>query len=492
MNIVKASPVMPICLGRRGEKGITRVEFDLLLFTQEHGPGTAQLLVKRAGEAVVYPADLVQSGTTATWDIGAEWTATAGLGYCELNWYVGDTLAKSEVFRTEVLRSLEGETMDDAPDPVAGYVTQVLDAAGRAEEAQSAAEGSATEAHDSAAAAEKSAEAAKVYAEAAEEASVFGHINTMLGTVVAAEYDPLEDYSAGDLITYEGGLFRFKVDHTGIGEDLELSEVDEVTIAGELQSVRSDIGNLVTGEKKGIEIVVDDISPYGSALFTSYIVPKQDGTGDPALDNVRPISGHNEVSLTHSAANREPRTVSVALNKTIYGGTMNWNTGELVNDVEYLVFTGDENWQEVGVANSHYVFLPIGAYGYVNQQKKTTCSHFMPAEISSNNFLLGVNLVNSSGYNDARVLFRMSPNFTLAEWIAFLKEQNENGTPVQICFHVSEPQTIKFEPQPINVFVGETNTYRGNTGDTKIVYGREVNSAIKEIQNVIISLGGII
>lgn len=140
MNIVKAHPAEPIRLGRQGEKGVTRVEFDLLLFVQEHGQGTAQLLVKRAGETVVYPADLDQSGTTATWDIGAEWTAAAGCGYCELNWFVGDTLAKSEVYRTEVLRSLEGETMDDAPDPVSGYVAQVLEAAARAEAAQGAAE----------------------------------------------------------------------------------------------------------------------------------------------------------------------------------------------------------------------------------------------------------------------------------------------------------------------------------------------------------------
>lgn len=148
MNIVKATPADVILLGRQGEKGITCVEFDLLLFVQQYGQGTAQLLVKRAGEAVVYPATLNQSGTKATWDIGAEWTATAGRGYCELSWFVGGALAKSEVFRTEVQKSLEGETMDDVPDPADSYVEQVLGAAARAEEAKEAAETARTDAEE--------------------------------------------------------------------------------------------------------------------------------------------------------------------------------------------------------------------------------------------------------------------------------------------------------------------------------------------------------
>lgn len=140
MRIVKATTEEPIQLGRQGETGVTRVKFNLLLLIQQYGQGTAQLLVKRAGEDVVYPAVISQSDTKALWDIGAEWTDKAGRGYCELNWYVGDKLAKSEIYRTHVQKSLEGEAMDDAPDPAANYVEQVLDAAQRAEDAADRAE----------------------------------------------------------------------------------------------------------------------------------------------------------------------------------------------------------------------------------------------------------------------------------------------------------------------------------------------------------------
>lgn len=133
-NNVKATHDAPILLGRQGENSVTRVKFNLLLFIQQYGEGVAQLLVKRAGDAVIYPAELKQSGATATWDIGKEWTTKAGRGYCELNWYVGDKLAKSELFSTVVLASLEGETMDGAPDPADSYVSAVLEAAAAAEE----------------------------------------------------------------------------------------------------------------------------------------------------------------------------------------------------------------------------------------------------------------------------------------------------------------------------------------------------------------------
>ena len=131
---VNATHDKPIQLGRQGENLVTRVKFNLLLFIQQFGEGNAKLLVKRAGDEVLYPAKLKQSGATATWEIGEEWTANAGRGYCELNWYVGDKLAKSELFSTVVLASLEGKVMDNAPDPGDSYVADVMAAAAKAED----------------------------------------------------------------------------------------------------------------------------------------------------------------------------------------------------------------------------------------------------------------------------------------------------------------------------------------------------------------------
>ena len=128
MNLINATPDAPILLGRQGEKNVTRVEFDLLLFVQQYGEGTVQLYVRRAGETEVYPAEATRSGNTAVWDIGEEWTGKAGRGYCELQWYVGDKLAKSEVYRTEVETSLQGEVQDGLPAVPPSYTEMVVDA----------------------------------------------------------------------------------------------------------------------------------------------------------------------------------------------------------------------------------------------------------------------------------------------------------------------------------------------------------------------------
>jgi hypothetical protein len=195
MKIIKATPDVPILLGRQGEKGITRVEFDLLLFIQECGQGTAQLIVKRATEDVVYPATVNQSGTTATWDIGAEWTATAGRGYCELNWYVGDALAKSEVYRTEVLPALDGTAAEDAPDPFAGYVDQVFRASGEAVEAAGAAKAAGQTAVGAATTAQASAQAAQTHAQAAQESAASAQ------QYAVGQFELVEDITTTEAVT---------------------------------------------------------------------------------------------------------------------------------------------------------------------------------------------------------------------------------------------------------------------------------------------------
>lgn len=61
----------------------------------------------------------------------------------------------------------------------------------------------------------------------------------------------------------------------------------------------------------------------GSALaVVSRIVPRQDGTGDPSPDNIRPISGHTAVKLTHCGKNLFDITKAKSEMATIVGNTI--------------------------------------------------------------------------------------------------------------------------------------------------------------------------
>ena len=133
MNTVKAVGGAPISIGKKGEGGVTRVAFDLSEMIAAYGEGTAQLTAVRPGEEIAYAAVLTREDNAVYWNIGAEWTAYCGTGACQLSWYVGEALAKSEIFSFLVADSLE--TGEEAPSPSQTYLEQVQQLAVRADTA---------------------------------------------------------------------------------------------------------------------------------------------------------------------------------------------------------------------------------------------------------------------------------------------------------------------------------------------------------------------
>ena len=105
----------PIKLGHTGENKALRVVFSLIPFQEAFPSGRPALLVRRKGDAQAYPVTLTVEGDTAYWTVTAADTAAAGFGQCELQWYAGDTLAKSDKFDFLVVQALEAgaEPPDD-------------------------------------------------------------------------------------------------------------------------------------------------------------------------------------------------------------------------------------------------------------------------------------------------------------------------------------------------------------------------------------------
>lgn len=143
MITIYAKSGKPICIGREGENNARRVVFDLSDWRRIYGEGTAQLIVQRQGETAPYPAALTVDGDTAAWVITAADTAVCGdWGKAELRYMVGDTLAKSETWRTVVFDAL-GEPSETPPEPHRAWVDQVLEAGSTALDAAKRAEAAA-------------------------------------------------------------------------------------------------------------------------------------------------------------------------------------------------------------------------------------------------------------------------------------------------------------------------------------------------------------
>lgn len=113
---IKATHKCPIPLGRTGENEAARIAFTLAPFEEVFPGGTPALLVKRKGDSAAYPVTLTVEGLTAYWTVTSADTDKAGFGQCELQWHLGDTLAKSNKFDFIVVPALEaGAEPPDEP-----------------------------------------------------------------------------------------------------------------------------------------------------------------------------------------------------------------------------------------------------------------------------------------------------------------------------------------------------------------------------------------
>lgn len=120
---VKTGSILP--LGKQGENMARKIQFDISRWIGTFGPGTVQLLHQRSGDNAPYPVAVEQEGNLAVWTVTNADTAAAGTGRAELQYYVGDALAKSETWMTKVLAAL-GPASETPPEAQQGWVDQVL------------------------------------------------------------------------------------------------------------------------------------------------------------------------------------------------------------------------------------------------------------------------------------------------------------------------------------------------------------------------------
>lgn len=137
MVIENAYALEEIKLGRRGENQARKVVFDVLgKWREGYGEGVASLIVQRNGDAQPYPVTLTEEDGALVWLVSSADTAVAGEGAAELRYTVGDTIVKSQIYKTRVRETLEdsGET---PPPAYQSWVDEVLQAAADAETAVS-------------------------------------------------------------------------------------------------------------------------------------------------------------------------------------------------------------------------------------------------------------------------------------------------------------------------------------------------------------------
>ncbi len=97
-----------IAVGRQGENAARNIYFDLSDLINIYGEGTATLVHMRPSDQAPYVCETSVLGTFLVWTPSSTDTAFSGSGKCELRWVVGDTLAKSIIYTTNILPSITG------------------------------------------------------------------------------------------------------------------------------------------------------------------------------------------------------------------------------------------------------------------------------------------------------------------------------------------------------------------------------------------------
>lgn len=146
MIVVNANTLSSLPIGRCGENLARKVVFDIRDLESLYGPGVAELIYQRPGDAAPYPVAVRRDGESVLWDLTSADTAVAGgYGRCELRWYVGDVLVKSRIWKTWVEPAM-APPGDTPPEPEKSWVDQVLEAGTQAQEAAQRAENAAKQA----------------------------------------------------------------------------------------------------------------------------------------------------------------------------------------------------------------------------------------------------------------------------------------------------------------------------------------------------------
>ena len=123
MRYVTATEGVDIVLGRQGENEVVTVQFDVSGWAEEYGVGEFLLFNERSKDTAAYPCTVTQTGEVLDWVIKSADVYYSGYGKVQLTYIVNNAIAKSVIYYTVTLPSLDS---GDMPTPVPEWIQTVL------------------------------------------------------------------------------------------------------------------------------------------------------------------------------------------------------------------------------------------------------------------------------------------------------------------------------------------------------------------------------
>lgn len=147
--------------------------------------------------------------------------------------------------------------------------------------------------------------------------------------------------------------------------------------------------------------------------------------------------------------------------QTVYGGTIDWQTGAVTVKRIIKTFTGTETpttqTEDGDWSRFNYQQIVMGA---IRPANTAICTHYKRrTDISDSMNTFEIHTL--SDYPIFRVDKSRWP--TVDAWKTYLAEQNTAGTPLQICYELATPQTIQLTAEEIKQLNGVNTLYGDGT-----------------------------
>lgn len=159
-------------------------------------------------------------------------------------------------------------------------------------------------------------------------------------------------------------------------------------------------------------------------------------------------------------------TFSASFGQTVYGGTLDWNTGVLTVDRAVYNFTGNEPFSLTSggipyfsVTKSAGVIASVVRFDQTSAENGS-CSHYKPVSAWSGNACEYMGVTHSFRFTDTRFA-------AVDDFKAYLAAQKTAGTPVQACCKLAMPTTIQLTPAQLTALQGMNNIFC-DAGETTV------------------------
>ena len=194
-------------------------------------------------------------------------------------------------------------------------------------------------------------------------------------------------------------------------------------------------------------------------IVKAEISPIQAGSGTPAPDNVRDISGISNLDVVMNGD-----TESISLGETVYRGDLDVKTGSGSSDLLLVTYDGSEPWGTNGTSG---VYLSVIGLGYL---EVVSCNRFAPLPNGTSGSMGNNTLrLNTPGNN---LLVKYPDALTAPDFITYLQ-----NNPLQVLYRKT-PSALSTAPATFTSVPGDNQISANTNADLTITYKESVANYI--------------